>query len=72
MFTEELCTPGNQQTGSCVWLLGGGRKRDTVDKATGAHYPTVYAGPRHTVDGCQSRVWIRQMGLWPEFHIKDI
>lgn len=55
-----------------VWLpLRGGKKRDSVDKATGAHYLVVYAGPRRTIDGCQRRVWSRQMGLHPTFHTKD-
>ena len=47
------------------------KKRDSVDKATGAHYLVVYAGPRRTIDGCQRRVWSRQMGLHPTFHTKD-
>lgn len=46
-------------------------KRDGVDKATGAHYLVVYAGPRRAIDGCQRRVWSRQMGLHPTFHTKD-
>lgn len=46
-------------------------KRDGVDKATGAHYLVVYAGPRCAIDGCQRRVWSRQMGLHPTFRTKD-
>ncbi len=51
-----------------VWLS---KKRDSVDKATGAHYLVIYAGPRRAIDGCQRRVWSRQMGLHPTFHTKD-
>lgn len=53
-----------------VWQSGE-KKRDSVDKATGAHYLIVYAGPRRAIDGCQRRVWSRQMGLHPTFHTKD-
>lgn len=71
LFTEELCTPGLWASGESVAAVEGGKKRDSVDKATGAHYLVVYAGPRRTIDGCQRRVWSRQMGLHPTFHTKD-
>lgn len=45
-----------------MWLS---TKRNSVDKATGAHYLIFYAGPRHAIDGCQRRLWSRWMGLYP-------
>lgn len=52
-------------------LSEGGKKPDGVDKATGAHYLVVYAGPRCAIDGCQRRISSRQMGLNSAFHAKD-
>lgn len=70
LFTERLCTPGKRANGSLrVWPPGG--KRESVDKATGAHYLVVYACPRSAIDGCQRTVWSRQMWLDPTFPTKD-
>lgn len=61
----------HQETGKRELKSVAVEKRDSVDKATEAHYLVVYAGPRRAIDGCQRRVWSRQMGLHPTFHTKD-
>lgn len=66
-----LKSSARQETGKPELKSVAVGKRDSVDKATGAHYLVVYAGPRCAIDGCQRRVWSRQMGFHPMFHTKD-
>lgn len=70
LFTERRCTPGKRANES-LRLWPPGEKRESVDKATGAHYLVGYACPRSAIDGWQRTVWSRQMWLDPTLLTKD-